>query len=103
MWTLQQLADTWPHAPWPTHTPIPPHPRRQTRQGGGSHTHIHAHTHTLSLIATLSCTCRENVYNAKDMHALRGLPWINSLGNHDVLGESQQSQSRARAKAGPAG
>ncbi|KAL4423141.1 hypothetical protein ABPG77_007794 [Micractinium sp. CCAP 211/92] len=28
----------------------------------------------------------ENVYNARDMHALRGLPWINSLGNHDVLG-----------------
>ncbi len=30
--------------------------------------------------------CRENVYNSRDRKALRGLKWLNSLGNHDVLG-----------------
>ena len=28
----------------------------------------------------------ETVYNSADKKAIKGLKWINSLGNHDVLG-----------------
>lgn len=32
--------------------------------------------------------CRENVYNSAERQTIKGLKWLNSLGNHDVLGEA---------------
>lgn len=36
---------------------------------------------------------QENIYNSPATPNIAGLPWINSLGNHDVLGELAVSVS----------